>query len=228
MVGVLTTAGKDLRRYMRDRLAALMWLGIPLVIGSLMILATGGSEGPTIQAHVLVADEDDTFLSRLLLGAMGQGRAGDIIQAERVDQHAGRQRLDRGEATALLVIPKGFSEALLKEEPTRLLLVVNPAQRILPGIVEELLRMVADGAFYVHRLVGPELRAMATGPTGGRKTFSTSRSCERPPPSIRPCASWSGTSSRRPSSCAPPSTSPPRPTRRPSSRPRCCSCRGSS
>jgi ABC-type multidrug transport system permease subunit len=161
-----------LRRYMRDRLAALMWLGIPLVIGSLMILATGGSEGPRIQAHVLVADEDDTFLSRLLLGAMGQGRAGDIIQAERVDQEAGRQRLDRGEATALLVIPKGFSEALLKEEPTRLLLVVNPAQRILPGIVEELLRMVADGAFYVHRLVGPELRAMATGPTGGRKTFS--------------------------------------------------------
>ena len=65
-------------------------------------------------------------LSRLLLGAMGQGRAGDIIQAEGVDQQAGRQRLDRGEATALLVIPKGFSEALLKEEPTRLLLVVNP------------------------------------------------------------------------------------------------------
>ncbi len=168
---VFCAAGKDLRRYMRDRLAALLWLGIPLVIGSLMILATGGSAGPKPQAHVLVADEDDGFLSRMLLGAMGQGRAGDIIRAERVDETTGRQRLDRGEATALLVIPKGFSEAVLKEEPTRLVLVVNPAQRILPGIVKEFLRILADGAFYVHRLLGPELRAMAKGPPGGGKTF---------------------------------------------------------
>ena len=61
----------------------------------------------------------------------------------------------------------GFSEAVLKEEPTRLLLVVNPAQRILPGIVEEFLRVLVDGAFYAHRLIGPELRAMAKGPEGG-------------------------------------------------------------
>jgi len=169
---ILHAAGKDLRRYVRDRLAALLWLGIPLVIGSLLILSTGGSQGPQPQAHVLVADQDGEFLSRMLVGAMGQGRAGDIIRAERVDEPTGRQRLDRGEASALLVIPKGFSEAVLKEEPMRLVLVVNPAQRILPGIVKEFLGILADGAFYVHRLVGPELRAMVKGPPGGEKTFA--------------------------------------------------------
>src|SRR5271165_249727 len=95
--GILTAAGKDLRRYLRDRVGALMWLGIPLVIGSIMILATGGSSGPKPHAFVLVADEDDSFLSRFLLNAMNQEGGANPIQVQRVPQDTGRQRMGRGE-----------------------------------------------------------------------------------------------------------------------------------
>jgi ABC-2 type transport system permease protein len=172
MGGIFTAAGKDLRRYLRDWNAMLLWLGIPLVLGSILILATGGHSGPKPQALLLVADEDDSFLSRFLLAAMNQGSVSDTIRVEKVFQEAGRQRIGRDETTALLVIPEGFSDAVVKEKPTRLLLITNPAQRILPRIVEELLSIAVDGAFYIHRVAGPDLRDLVATPIGGQKTPS--------------------------------------------------------
>src|SRR5262249_11338263 len=75
-------------------------------------------------------------------------------------------------AAALLVIPAGFVSAVLKEEPTTLLLVTNPSQRIEPQIVEEGLGILADGTFYLHRIAGSELRDIVRGPPQGERTFS--------------------------------------------------------
>jgi len=155
---LLAAVRKDLRRFSKDPVALIFWLGLPVLIGGLMLLAFGTRGAPTPQVQLLIADEDDSFGSRLLVGAFGQGLAGEIVHAEKVDQTAGRKRLDRGDASALLVIPKGFGAAVLLEEPTRLQLVTNPAQRILPGIAEEMLRLLSEAVFYLHRLVGPELR----------------------------------------------------------------------
>ena len=69
------------------------------------------------------------------------------------------------------MIPKGFSLAVLKEEPTKLLLITNPSQRVLPGIAEELLKILTEVAFYAHRLLGPEIKAMVQGPPTGQSMF---------------------------------------------------------
>jgi len=142
----------------------LLWIGIPVLLGAILSLLAGGREGPKPQAYVLVADRDDSFVSGFLVGALSQDRAGGVLRAERVAEDDGRRRVAKGEATALLVIPEGFGRAVLREEPTTLRLLTNPAQRILPGIVEESLGALADGVFYLHRLIGPDLRAMAEGP----------------------------------------------------------------
>jgi ABC-type Na+ efflux pump permease subunit len=168
---VWSTAVKDLRRHRRDPLSVLLWIGIPLVVGLLIILAAGGDEGPRPRARLLVADEDDTLLSRFLVGALSQDAAGGFIEAEPVEREAGEVRMEEGEATALLVIPDGFADAVLREEPATLRLVTNPSQRILPGIVEEGLTILVDGVFYLHRLIGDDLRAFAEGPPGGLDTF---------------------------------------------------------
>ncbi len=164
---VLRTALRDVRRHLRDPVGFLFWLGIPLVVGGLLVMVSGGREGPRPQAHLLVADRDDSFLSGLLVGALSQEAAGGVIRAERVELAEGRERLEDGEATALLLIPDGFGHAVLREEPDTLRLWVNPSQRILPGMVEESLRIVVDGVFYAHRIVGRELREMAEGPPEG-------------------------------------------------------------
>lgn len=171
---VWVTAMKDWRRHRRNPLEIIMWIGIPLVVGLLIVLAFGGQEGPKPQIHLLVADEDESFVSGLLKGAMQQGAADGMVVAEEVEQENGRRRMDDGDATALIVIPDGFGDALLQEEPTTLLLITNPSQRFLPGIVEEGLSMLADGGFYIHRLVGNELKAVAQSPAVGALTFRDS------------------------------------------------------
>jgi len=175
MRDVLVAANKDIRRFLRDPAALALWLGIPLLIGGLLLLVMGGNQGPRPRVHLLIADEDDSFGSRLLVGAFGQEGAGEIFHTEKVDQETGRRRLDDGEASALLVIPERFAEAVLDEEPTRLVLVTNPAQRIMPGLAEEMLSVLSDGVFYAHRLLGPQIREIVKGPPDGNNFFANAQ-----------------------------------------------------
>jgi ABC-type multidrug transport system permease subunit len=167
-----STALKDLRRHRRNPVEFLLWIGIPIVIGVVIIMAAGGRGGPEPQAHLLIADHDDSFLSHMLVGALSQEAAGGLIRAEAVTEEKGRQRLQAGKASALLIIPDLFSEQVLREEPTTLRLLTNPSQRILPGIVEESLSILVDGSFYLHRLLGDDLRSLADGPPAGLNTFA--------------------------------------------------------
>jgi ABC-type multidrug transport system permease subunit len=168
---IWSTALKDWRRRAKNPLEILMWVGIPIVIGLVVVLAFGGRGGPKPQAHVLVADNDGGFLSKLLVAALSQEAAGGFIRAESVGEEDGLEQMDNGKATALIVIPEGFSNAVLREDPATLRLVTNPAQRILPGMVEEGLSMLVDGTFYAHRLIGEDLRSFAGGPPDGARTF---------------------------------------------------------
>lgn len=161
---VLINARKDWIRQRRDPLGLAISLGIPLVVGALLTLVQGGRDGPQPQAHVLVVDEDQSFVSGLLIGAMGQGPAAGLLNAETVPADEGKRRIGAGDATALLVIPEGFADAVLREKPAELRLTTNPAERILPGIVEEWLSILVDGVYYAQRVLGDELPAMAAGP----------------------------------------------------------------
>ena len=155
----LIAARKDLARRIKDPAALLLWMGLPIMIGLLLSLV--GNGGPTPKAHLLVVDEDHTLLSRLLVSGGSQGRLADALQIETVDAAAGRARIDKGEANALLTIPSGFQEAVLRDKPMTLALVTNPAQRILPAMIEEALKMLVEAEFYVQRLFGEELRSLA-------------------------------------------------------------------
>jgi ABC-type Na+ efflux pump permease subunit len=169
---LFATARKDWRRNRRNLPELALWIGIPLIIGGVIVLAFGGSGGgPAPQAHLLVVDQDGSFLSGVLLGALTQEEAGGLIRAEKVDLAEGRDRIDAGKASALLVIPDGFGAAVLDETPSTLRLWVNPAQQILPGIVEETLSMALEAAFYLQRLFGDEIRTIAAGPPPGRNTL---------------------------------------------------------
>jgi ABC-2 type transport system permease protein len=165
---VWSSARKDLRRQIRDPSALVLSVALPLVVGSLMVLAFGGSQGPPPKARVLVADEDDSLVSGLLVQALGRV---EVIEVQRAPRAAARARIDAGGVSALLIIPAGFGDALLDDKPTQLQLVTNPAQRVLPGIVEETLRIFVDGAFYARRLLDEPLRQMRSAPPAGRETL---------------------------------------------------------
>ena len=158
--GALHCAGKELRIRLRDRWALVMWVLVPLTIGG-MITALSGGDQPQPTAQLLIVDEDDGLLSGLLIGALGQTQDGQLISVESVSREEGQARIEEGDGSALLIIPEGFGDAVLNEEPSELQLITNPAQQILPAIVEEFLSVLTDGVFYLHRIFGNELKIVA-------------------------------------------------------------------
>ncbi len=155
---------KDLARWMQDRMAFLVWLGIPFLIGGLItLMMDGGSGTPT--GTLLIADQDDSLFSGFVVGAYSQEQLGDLIIVEQVTPEEGETRINNGEASGFLTIPEGFQDAFLNETPVTLTLKTNPAQTILPGIIENVTEVLLDAGFYGQRLLGPEIRAIMDADT---------------------------------------------------------------
>jgi len=163
---VLRSALKDLRRQAADPAATLLWFGIPVAIAAMIVLAFGGKETKAPVAELLVADLDSSFVSNLVV--QGLGRA-PVIHVTEVDREDGRRRIEKGEGSAFLVLPKGFRDAVLNRVPMTLNLVVNPSERVLPGIVTETLSMMVDAVFYLQETAGDRIDAFLARekPAGG-------------------------------------------------------------
>jgi len=153
---------KDWARARRDPFQLLTALGIPLVLAILMSLVFG-RQPATPQGRLLVADEDNTIASSRLLDAFRRGPLEKMVVIERVTRDAGRARIDRGGASAFLLIPKGLQQAFARNQPFRLQLYTNPSQSILPQMIQETLSITVDGAFYLRRIAGAQLRDLANG-----------------------------------------------------------------
>ena len=169
-MALLHSIEKDLRWRLADPLSIVLWVGIPLLIGGLMSLIANGG-GSTPRPHVLVVDEDDTFLSKALAGGAGGGVSDDFLRLERVDAAEGRRRIDDGDGSALLILPKGLTEAILEDQPAELRLVTNPSQRVLPKIVQEGLEILVEANHYLQGLAGDFLRGFNQPPPKGRTLF---------------------------------------------------------
>jgi len=171
---VLVTALNDLRRRLADVPALLIWMGLPVTIGILLFLVMGGSRATVPRAKVLLVDLDESGLSRLVGSAATSGRLGEFLDVERVALDEGQRRMAAGEASAMVVLPGGFGDALLNETPAELRLVTNPAQRLLPSIVQEGLEVLVEGVFYAQRVLGGPLRELAgvadSGPSDAQVT----------------------------------------------------------
>ncbi len=156
---LVASVRKDLARWMQDRAALLLWLGIPFLIGGLLtLMMDGGGGSPT--GTLLIADEDESFISGAVVGAFSQEQLGDLFIVEQVSTEEGTRRINEGEASGFLTIPKGFQDAFVNETPVTLTLKTNPAQTILPGIIEDVTEVLLDGGFYAQRLLGPEIKAI--------------------------------------------------------------------
>lgn len=158
---ILLSARKDLRRIRRDPIGLATWIGIPLLVGIILVALFGRGEPPKPRGLVLIADQDNSLISSFLANAYTQGKLGEMLTVQRVPLEEGRRRIGTGDASALLVIPKGFGQAVLRNQPAQLQLVTNPAQYILPGIVREVTSSLLEGAWYLQQLIGDELNQFA-------------------------------------------------------------------
>ncbi len=150
----------NLRQRLRDRWQLAIWIGVPLLLGTMITLVLGGSGGPQPVARLIIADEDQTTLSKLFAGAWSQGAFADLVEVETANRAEGEQKIADGDGSGLLIIPKGFSEAALKDEPVELTLITNPSQNILPKILSEGTGILVDAVYYAQRLFGAEIQSI--------------------------------------------------------------------
>ena len=153
-------------RWRQDKTALLIWLGIPFLIGGLITsMIDGGNGSPT--GVLLIADQDNSLLSGFVVGAYSQDQLGELIVVEQVSVQEGEARINDGDASGFLTIPDGFQDAFLNETPVTLTLQTNPAQTILPGIIEDVTEILLDLGFYAQRLLGPEIQQIQNSDSNG-------------------------------------------------------------
>jgi len=135
----------DVRHHLKAPLVILIYMLIPLfmtaLIGIIFAPRTEGKELPPIP--VLVVDEDKGLASKLLVSAFDADQLKKMFQVTVTDRPDGDRRMARGKASALVVIPKGFTLDLLDAKPVTLLVVKNPAEQFLPDVVEEFMNTLA-------------------------------------------------------------------------------------
>jgi ABC-type multidrug transport system permease subunit len=159
---IWNSAVKDFRRIRREPTTLVVWLGIPTLVAVLLTVIFGRGDTPP-HGKLLIADEDGGVASFMLTSSFSQGALGKMLTVEKVSTEDGRRQMDKGNASALLVVPKGFTSAVLNNRPAKLELIKNPALQIIPAIIEETVSMLADGVFYLQAVAGEQLRTIPLG-----------------------------------------------------------------
>ncbi len=134
---------KDLVRRWRSPASTLVLLLFPFMMAGLIGTVSGGGGGePGLTLKVFLLDREDGVLGGFLAGASQQRDDGANLEIVPVGEE-GFARMEKGEASAMLVIPERFSDRLLDGEDVALGLVLNPAESIKPEIARQGAEVVA-------------------------------------------------------------------------------------
>jgi ABC-2 type transport system permease protein len=138
-------ATHHLKRIVRSPGLILLLMAIPLTLAGIeyAAFAPAAASGKLPPIKVLVLDEDRTFASSAIPRLIGSGPLADYIELDNTaDVPSARRSLQRGQASALIVVPQGFQQALLDRKTAEIRFVPNPAQTISPEIVRSMLDML--------------------------------------------------------------------------------------
>lgn len=142
---LLLILGTDVRRHLKSPVAILIYMAIPMVMTALIgIIFAPDEEGNTLpRIPVALVDHDKSVASKLLLGMFDADQMKKMFEVTVTDEADGRKRMEKGRASAMIVIPEKFTMDLLDARTTALTVVKNPAEQFLPDVVEELVNTVA-------------------------------------------------------------------------------------
>ena len=127
MRAALTIAGKDIKERLRDRSAILLAVVIPLGLAFVLNATLSGVTDGEFQTDIVVYDADGGEV------AAGFHQVLDFVEEDGFltvttasDEASARARIDDGEVSAAILIPDGFSDAVVANQSVEILVIANP------------------------------------------------------------------------------------------------------
>ena len=150
-----------LQSVLREKWGLFSWITIPIMIVFLMSFISGGGNQDESRGTLLVTDLDDSFVSNLLINSLSQGELSSWIGIKKINAEEAQDIMQAGDASAWLTIGDNFADDYLKQRPTTLTLVKNPAQSVIPDLIESALMLFTDAGDYLQQLFSEELATIA-------------------------------------------------------------------
>ncbi|MBD3266766.1 hypothetical protein GF373_08860 [bacterium] len=161
---LLSLVKKDLLRDFHRPLGILIFMCIPVLTAALLGIAFGGQGSnvrESIQIHIAIMDQDEDMISRFLRMAGAQGDASKNVIIHHVEtRQEGLDMLEQRKASAFIVLPDNLTADLLDATTTTIELYKNPAESVLPQIVELGLGLGTEGISAGLEFIAPELRTI--------------------------------------------------------------------
>ena len=161
MSNIWTLVRKDLLRDSKQPWVLIVFMIIPVLTAVIMslVFAPQGDIQKNITIHLALLDRDDDLLSGVLRSISNQGDATQNLRIHLVDtEEAGIKLVERRKVSAFVVLPERLTIDLLDGNTTALTLYKNPAQTILPTIVEEGLNVLCIAVDRALKLLQPEMK----------------------------------------------------------------------
>ena len=161
----MTLLKKDLLRDSKQPWVLIIFMIIPVITAVIMslVFAPQGDMQKNIKIDLALLDRDDDFLSGMLRSISNQGDAAENLRLHWVDtEEAGIKLVERRKVSAFVVLPEDLTVDLLDGNATTLTLYKNPAQTILPVIVEEGLNLLCILLSQAVDLLKPEMKIIRT------------------------------------------------------------------
>lgn len=158
---VLELLKKDLLRDWKRPWGTLVLLAIPFLMASFMSLAFGGGKGieEKITIHLAVLDNDKDFLSGMIRSLSSQDESTQRLVFHIVEtEEEGIELLERRQASAFVMLPENMTADLLDGATTTIRFYGNPAEQILPIVVEQGVDLIVEGLSQTVRLLGPQIK----------------------------------------------------------------------
>jgi ABC-2 type transport system permease protein len=133
-------AAKDLLILVRDRNAVILMFLLPMIIISVAGLALSQDSGLGID--VLVVDLNNGEISREFVEFLEEI---DILNVDmESNEFAARDRVKKQEYSILIIIPRDFTESIMKGQESELLIIADPTQKDQNTVVEQIVESYAN------------------------------------------------------------------------------------
>ena len=156
---------KDLLRDAKHPWGLVVFMIIPVMTAVIMslVFSPQGDIQRNVTIDIAILDRDDDLLSGMLRSISNQGGAAENLRLHFVDtEQAGIRLVEKRKASAFVVLPENLTVDLLEGTDTSISLYKNPAEAILPTIVEEGLNIICIGVSQALSLLQPEIKSIRT------------------------------------------------------------------